>query len=595
MATILGERRDDVRLLRDLDTQIRSSDQRMKHFVDSRKEALEKYAGYRYSQTSQSGAQRARPMNMIWTAASVYVPLLVMRNPKFRVRTGIKEHHNTAWLIQEDLCQTMKELDFAAKYEEIVIDALFFMGIAKTGLMHGDTIDLERATGMPMPEGEDGEIEIPELFFKRVSAEDFFVDPKANHMRDAEFMGDKYEVRLDYAEQWYDTKLKPERSDERRSDVDTGDISGRGDKDNDDLFDRVQLADVYFPEDEIVVTFAPNQIEKGPLAVADWSGYDNPYDILSFHYIPDQLFPNPPVNLWMELDKMINTAARRLERKSEREKQVIGYVPEAAEDVDTLQKARDGTYVKLAHMDGIQEFQLGGNTERTEGFLNRLMSIFSQQSGNTDLLGGLGSGKTQTATEASMLGRQATLRVEDMIHKVESFAQRIGKRVALFRWDDPFANRPLVEPVRIAGMDLEVDTYYGQGTREGAWEEYDLEIVPYSMRGRNPEEYAHKKFEWFTRVVMPLLELGIQQGVTLDFAKFITDMAEEMGIDQSDRYFSAVDDLMKQAMKREGGGPARTGGDEAMRREAAEQTGEPMDGGVTADVPDDVAQMVEGL
>jgi hypothetical protein len=92
-------------------------------------------------------------------------------------------------------------------------------------------------------------------------------------------------------------------------------------------------------------------------------------------------------------------------------------------------------------------------------------------------------------------------------------------------------------PLDIKGAHIELEARYSPETKTGNYEDYDLEVVPYSMRGRNPEDYARRILEWWNSVVLPTAEVAMQQGAHLDVQGMAKFIAEEMGIRQADWWY----------------------------------------------------------
>jgi len=533
----------DASFIKRLQQNLNKSERRLSNFKEKRKETLQKYVGGHYNDQKSRGDLKAQPLNMIQTTASIYIPMLVMHNPQYRVRTENIGHKGVAWMIEKDLNETVKEMALKTIIEKVTVDSLFFMGICKIGMGHGPKVPLHQIVDVSMfgPEVKDlfsEEIEIPQLFIKRISVDDYIVDPHAKDMSEIQFEGDRYVVPLRLASEWFpEAGLQADMAIHKKSE--TADISGRQVGGGDEpLYEQVELADIYLPMDGTIVTIAPNQTEDiGALKVAQWNGPEGgPYLKLNYHYVPDQLFPSPPVNLWIDLHDMINTIARRVENQTEREKNIGVYAEEISDKAEELQEAQDGDWVGVNNVDAVSAITLGGAAPQSEAIMQRMLQLFSQQAGNTDLLGGM-QARARTATEAQMLSQNSSLRVQYMQDRVEGFAQQIGKHISYLRWYDPFIQRRMSRKVDIAGITQELSTVYSPETKMGEYDEYCLEIIPYSMRGRHPQEYAQTLMNLNNQVILPMLEIAMAQGYHLDVGEYVKMLGEEMGVNNLHWYF----------------------------------------------------------
>ena len=590
----MEEAQYNQKFVEELYSQVNQSDSQIDSFLDARKELINRYVGDYYGEHYKEGIGKKNPLNMVQMTANIYIPLLVMNNPQYRVRTNSKAYKSTAWIVQEDLNETAKDIDLRESLEKVAYDSLFFMGLMKTGYGHGPEVPLSEIVGDIPVEGEqaeqvrqllDQQVEIPQLFVKSVSPEDYIVDPHAKEMSEIQFEGDKYTVPLAVAKSWFpdkDLQADPETTDEKVTANRRGRQPGRS-----RLFDTIKLVDIWIPMDQTVVTFAYHQTDKGVLSVSEWDGPETgPYHKLGYYTAPDHIFPAPPATSWIALHDMLNDLTRSIRRRVQNQKSIGIYGKDNSEDAQNLQDAKDGDMVGLNAPERVNVVDFGTQTTPQQNVLSHFMQVFSQQAGNTDLLGGM-QADARTATEASMLGQNAGLRIQYLQSKVENFAQKVGKTIAELRWHDPFAERELIKPIDYQGAHIELPARYHPETKVGSIDDYNLEVVPYSLRGRNPQQYRKTLMEWWNHVVLPTAEAAMQQGAQPDFVAFAKFMAEEMGVHQHDWFYrkGQASQSAQQAPGERAGGVSQPEGPAGMQRRV-----EQMQQQAGGQLPDEVRQ-----
>ncbi|MFW6118851.1 MAG: hypothetical protein ACOC7S_00795 [Planctomycetota bacterium] len=507
-----------VKRLRDA---ITLSDQRFKAFREERTRAIRAYVGPRYG--AGDDGESAAPLNPIHSAASVFVPNLASHNPRFRARPPKPEDRWVGAAVQEDLNHTCQEINFARELRKCVVDSIFLMGISKCGLTHGGTANVGGR-----------EIPVSQIFWKRVSPDNYFVDPRANDRDEAFFEGDIYEVPLMAAQRLFpQVNWHPHT---RMQEMEKAASIEGGNRRESDVVRYVRLADVWLPTEQVVLTITPDGPEATPLRVLEWSGRDGgPYNVLMYDWVPDNFFPSAPVHLWQDLHTLINTVARQLKRQAEREKRVPVYEAGAEDDAERLEEAGEGEWTRVDDIQALDVLDLGGITEASTGFIQWLERVFSKQSGNLDLMGGMAS-DASSATEASFLMRNSSVRITDMQGMVYLFAQDGGQDIAHYRWNDPLATRRMAR--QVPGTDIEVTDVFGPQMRQGrSLDVTTLNIIPHSMSAKQPEVHARRILEWWNNVVLPTAKIAMAQGYTLDVPALTAWIAEELGIREHRQFY----------------------------------------------------------
>lgn len=526
---------------------IQASELRMKEFRNRRLEALQQFVGTHYG--GHRRRKKAVPINVIYTGASVYVPNLVARNPAYRVRTEtdpLRPFANTFELSHNKFCR--KEIGLKKILRQTVFDSIFGMGLVKIAyLSPGRQIDIE------------GEIvDIGEISVVRIDEDDYILDPWARDREEAQFEGHTMRVPLDWAKEVYDNvdglaaTHAPFGGEQAAEQSQVAGVKAQ------ELEESTEVSEVFLSRRGLIVTLPAKGQGTKPLNVIEWEGPEaGPYAMLGYTYVADNALPLPPVAVWMDLHEMINALARKMKRQSERQKKILAYEDRAAEDAQRIVNADDGETVKVTDAKAFAEIEFGGTSPFQEGFLQWLLMLSSRQQGNVDLLGGLAS-KSRSATEAAMVGGNAQVRVTDMADMVYTFAKEIGERVAWFLWNDPLVQIDVRKTV--AGTNIGVPASFSAETLQGDFDDYDFSIQAYSMKPKNPEEYAKSLMEWWSAVVLPTMEMAAAQGAGPDIPAFVRLMAKEMGIDEVEElYRGGVPQMEQGGMGGHVGAPGQRG------------------------------------
>ncbi len=527
----------DQRKAQKLQQAKRSSDEYLREFRAQRRAGIEKYVGRYYGDSS---VDKREPFNQIYAAHSVFVPQLVMRNPTYRVRCNSRAHRAAAKRAEMDLNETAQELDMKRTLRHTTSDSMFGPGIVKHGY--------SRSKGR--------------LFLQKVSLDDFILDPNCRDIEEATYMGNTFRVPVPKARRMYGDGL-PSALETTGREESKG-ISGQTAQNP--LYDYIELCDIWLPHEGVVVTVP--EPESGPakiLNVVDWQGPEKgPYRILGYNYVGDNPLPMPPISAWRDLHDLVNKLARRVVDDVDRKKNVILYESGSYEDAQKIQEADNNEMVEVDNVDGVASAEFGGSVQGLVEWMQYCVQMFSRQSGNLDMLGGLRS-DAQSATEAAKLSANANIRVHDMRQRVYDFAEKVGNDLRQYRHTDPGAHRRLMKPVK--GTDIEVETAFSPRTRKGKVDDYKLDVVAHSMSAKMPDQHSQRILQWWNNVVLPTMNAAMQQGAQPDIPGMVRYLAEEMGLGDVKKFYQTPESRA-QNQAAQGAGPQRPGGGENNETES---------------------------
>lgn len=524
---------------------------KVKVYNDNRKSAIKTACGQWYSQATSGYMQ---PINLMEQALSIYLRLLVSQQPTVLVSTDHRELRPTANTFQLALEHLFTEIKLGNTFRRIAKAALFGVGISKVGMAPGKTVEIGGVLH-----------DIGQPYLDHVDLDDFVADPSARRIEEAQLVGNRFQAPLDWVKDsglFENTdKLKPAAREGGIGDTTRqADLSGKiaaGDK---QLWDMIELWEVWVPRTNQIITLSMGNQATKPLRVIPWAGAESgPYDLQGFSWVESNLLPVPPVAVWRDMADLANIIMRQLGRQAGRQKTILAVDEGSREGGEAVKESSDGETVVVDNVDRIKEVKYGGIAPENQAFLIWLDQLFSRMAGNIDALGGLGP-QSPTLGQDQLIGQSASARIAEMQDENATFSEASVKKLAWWFWYDEAIEIPLVK--RIPGADVDIQVLYNAETREGDFLDYNFSISVGSMRKKTPEMEAARFKEWIT-MVAPMLDLALAQGVQVDTEVLFKMFAKYSGIKEMDELIIG----RGQTSFDQQGGPVQSG-----RRQASQTT-----------------------
>lgn len=528
---------------------------RMHNFRKARLMFLRSYVGQYYDR--ESGNIGTEPLNMIFNAVRTLVPNIVMDNPTHKVRSEWLHHRDYAELLQLALAQQDRQMDITNIYRQLVVDAIFTMGIMKTGLAASDSV---------LVLDEYNKIDTGEIFTEIVDFDNFVVDPASRkHLfADASFMGDRLCVpRESLLESGlYDNELierlpsvneSRDGKRDRASEISKRKIHG----DDEYLQDEVEVYELWIPSAQAIVTVPADKNVSFDryLRVDDYYGpKEGPYTLLSLTPpVPSNPMPVPMVGIWQDLHTLANRMASKIVDQAERQKDVMAYRQNAADDANELLEAGDGEAVSVEDPDAVNVLSFGGQRSSNEAYLNSMAGWFNMMAANPRALGGQNM-DADSATEARYLANQGSIGLEDMEGLVYDASAKESRKRAWYLHTDPFIQLPLIRrtpvqqpPVVIGGIPLsngsrieDQQVVLTPEARRGDWLDYTFKIEPESMSRKDSQQRFMEAMDFAVKIlpaVMQATQTAYMIGMPFDAQTFLVKMSHDRGIDWLDEVF----------------------------------------------------------
>jgi len=492
------------------------------------KEILSRYAANFYKDHEKT---TARPVNLVMRNIQVLAAFLVAQNPKAMVTTRKPEYKPFAVTTTEMINERIRAMRLYKTIRQATYNSFWYMGVIKTILAK---------TGTTLYEGM--EIPIGDGIATSIGYENLVFDINARHTDpdEIEYLGDKYLIRMEdlkdsgnyknYDKVTSACKLFGEESPNKIAKDNASDDDFR------ELHDYAIVYDVWLPERGIIATLP--QLGQGTkyMRTVEWDGPETgPYDLLAYNWFPDTIIPIPPIYSILDMEEQFNKMARKMLRQAGREKKVLAYESTAADDAQRVVSSTDGETVKVENIDRLKEVSFGGINSDMFPIIQWMRTNISEQAGNLDLLGGLNNA-SPTLGQDQLLHANATKVLDDMVWAVHHFSGDVIKKLAWFDWTDPLINKQVTKRVG----NIEIPAEFSQASKQGDFFDYVFEVMPYSMQRMTPEVRMQKVMQWIGQVVLPTLELGVQQGNQLNVRELAQRTADYMDIDVKELYMSSV-------------------------------------------------------
>jgi len=488
--------------IKDLTTAIEDADRDLMPFRRYSFQSIQQYAGKHYG-ANQDSAMGQVPLNLVQLAVEIYVQSIVPTVPRFLARSRGFSLDRPSMLLEMAMNHLAKEIDLERVYQRAVMNAMFGMGIVKTG-----TAPLDRGTL----------IDANQPYAESVSLSDWVHDTRARTFEEASFCGNVFRLPYDVFKEcglYKNTdKIQPRDVlvDKEGSEYSYKELSEYRSS-TEDYRQMVELIEVYLPWDNIVVTVPANG-EAVNLRDIEWEGGERgPYELLRFQEIPDNIMPVPPTSAWMDIHELTNNILTKTANQSRRQKSVLTYGINGKEDAQRVQKANDGDAIGVADVGQLREIAFGGPEQSNQALMFTLRDMYSWQAGNLDALGGL-SAQSATLGQDQLLGASASKRLEKMRQEFYSFAEHVGESIAKELWYDPSIEIPMVKRYPESGIEIPVQ--FDESEKEGDFFDYNIEIDPYSLHHQSPTERLQSLGQILQQFVMPMAPFMQQQGATIN-------------------------------------------------------------------------------
>ena len=539
---------------RDVQEQVRMSKKRFRNFRDARVMFLRAYVGQYYDKAH--GKVGSEAFNLIHNAIRQLLPNIAMNFPNFTVTSSFLATRQYGEMLAQALDFDSKQQDLRQIIRVGIVDALFTMGILKTGLAESDSVQrFDELTA----------IDTGKVYTENVDFDNFVVDPSSREhlFKDARWMGDTIVVpRQGLLESGlYNNELieqlPPVDSNPRSKgahDLSRRNMNGH----DDDLMDEVEITELWVPGANMLLTVPGGKdvAFDDYLRVDDYYGPNSgPYTLLSMNPpVPGNPLPVPTVGLWYDLHVKANEMVEKIIDQATRQKDVIAYKPTSADDAEAFRDAADGGSVATDDPDGVQIKSLGGQQPSNEAALGSLQNWFNMIASNPQALAGERI-DASSATEARILQGNANIGLEDAKDMVYQWVADEARKRAWYMHVDPFIEVPLISrqqiPAKFAsgpggpvmvepGRFEDVQIVLTPAARSGDWLDFTFEVEADSMSRPDRQQRFAEALDFAVKIVPAATQSALamfQIGIPFNVKEYIVRMAKLRGIEWMDEVF----------------------------------------------------------
>jgi len=495
-------------------------------FCRTAKELIRDHVGSWY-QERPHGARYKTLVNYINQTARIYTVALAANNPRVKAVTADPAQWPFARRFQVGLNKMIADMHLDATFRAVVLDAFFSVGCGVVQMRDTDT----RFHGLLESE-EDVWLDPGEPWFDRVPRDHLILDMAVREFSKMRYCGHIYRADFEKVmdEPGYDKaakKLLSPTSKNQISDADFAqEIATGGAVDDDELKPMLWLMDLWVAENKSVATFALD-VDAPPLIERVWTGGQaGPYKFLSLGLVPDNLIPVSPAANLKGLHDLANRNYRKMERQADAQKTLNIYPYGDEKDATNYRNAKDGEFLRGKNPRDFVQLRMGGVDPGLQAFQMVVEEQFNSMAGNVRAMGGLGQ-------QAATLGQEEIIqesvsRIEaDMHLAVLTFAGEVCTDLGYLMWHDQ--QMEIRASVQVAESGLHVDSSWPAGrepgSRVGNFEDYDIQVIPYSTVFKTPQAKLNELFAMLDRIA-PLWPMFQASGATLDVRELLEQIAD---------------------------------------------------------------------
>ncbi|MFA5158171.1 MAG: hypothetical protein WC451_03245 [Patescibacteria group bacterium] len=463
--------------------------------------------------------KKQHTLNLTDRMMGIMVPYLTMADPKTMIESKVTSLKPFAYTTQLQMNQWIMDTKFSLNcLRPIVRNSMVGAGITLTGIATTETV-----------EWKGQQLEIGQPFVEVIDDPDYVGDISGRSRKDFEFEGYYFRMPTEIAKEIYPKYadyIKP--SGRLHGDHNPQDTSNEDQFVNCSLKDHTEFLNIWLPDERRIITLLP-ETDIGFLGSVEHKGLDDgPIDILGYKYSPKEPMPIPPVWFQLDMDTVINVIIEKMKAQAEREKSVLAYEEDAAEDAERVASTSDGGTVKVNNVDRMKDIQYGGVNDGLYKWVDYIESQFSTQGGNLYTMGGRSS-QAETLGQEQMMLSNASRMVDDMVNMTYEHAGRVLRKVAWYRWNNPVIQVYVTKA--ISGL-VEIQSLFSRTTRKGRFPaDYILSVEPYSMQRFNPQVKQQQLMQFLSGWILPILPMAEQQGVKLDVNQATQQLARYIGLD----------------------------------------------------------------
>ena len=501
---------------RELYEEIKAAERLRDKYTSSMGEQVEKYSGPYYNEGGENSDYAAE--NHYYEFISLVVPRLVFDNPRVRVETRRPGTQTVvAQAMKHGLNRWIRDANMRKVLTSLAVDMCFNFGVA--------LITEEKNKGL-RPAADTQTPATPMWpVCARIPQHRFFVDPVAETLDDARFIGHKWvrdkEDLLEMAKAKEDEGWNADAIENMSVTTDNRELG----RDNEELPDRQEVVcyEVYVPEIELddslgekhgfngtiyTIAVAVDDEDEKAAFVRDPRPYYGPrwgpYVMFGIYNVPNQIYPLSPLVAIEGQVEELNRHSEAASNSAEMYKKLILVDNTDPKFVQRVKDSQDNYVIPVSGLERqrVVQAEVGGMTQQQLSYLQVARDRLDRNSGITDAQRGNIEGRG-TATEVTVAAEASTIRMAFMKREFSDAVQRVLSTVAWFLYHDDRVVMPLGQE---AQQELGVEEPWlvgGDHDPEGnsSFDDLELEIDAYSMERTTEGTHQRRTMEMYNVVL----------------------------------------------------------------------------------------------
>ena len=505
--------------------------ERINKYRKARAMFMREFVGQYYRDTQ--GRTGDEPLNLMFKTLASFIPSLVTHNPINVVEPRFLAHKPYADMLGLAIDQVNVDIKLKQALRAWIASAFFAFGIMKTSLASAECVI----------QYGDQLIDPGQVYSKIVDLDDFTFDPICNAMRESSFLGNRTRVprQILLDTKGYDREMVmrlPTSKFNESDRVDNFTKRAAATSESYTLQDYVDVVECWVPEAQAMVTIPdPRQlILPRYLRVEDYYGpNDGPYTFLSFTpTVEGNPLPIAPVSQVYDLHMVANRTFKRMMQQADREKDVLAFTPQYADEAQDLLDADDGDVVAVSNVDATKVLSFGGASGKNQEMVQQFHMWFNYMANDPDQVAGQDSrsGGKETATKASIRQSNAASGIQDARGIIIDQTAEVNKKIGWFLHNDPLINMPLIK--RSTGGEYQQLTLTPE-QRQGDFLNFAFKLKAKSLAPADPQQRARLMTEFAVSILPSVVNsamISMQIGVPFNLQRCLTDLAEQQGLTQ---------------------------------------------------------------
>lgn len=456
-------------------------------------------------------------INLTYQFVESYTLAMAANRPRALFTSPFPESQPFAAHFQRNMDRYMRQLSLESVFQQVVRDGCLMLGIAY--VHDADSLSVNPADPAGRYAGQP--------FVSRIALKHFVRDVEGDSPEECQWMGHMYSIPYRQAirdrrfPQWARAMFKEHGPDDS---VEEGESQLTG---GERLEDVLNFCTVYVTSRHelrtywIDATFQPRS-ERAVQRIACRTT-KCPYHFLNFGPVPDEFWPSSPALNLQLLNDFTNALYRKLQDQAYRQKQLLVGAKADKADLQAVADAEDGDGLGLDNPASAQMQRFDGPDQNLFGMLMNALQQYSRAAGNLDSRLGLGP-SADTASQERMVGAMASRLEAYQQQRFVSFARNVIRDLAKLVYEHPTLKIPGAHRVGFLDVDDSWRPGSEMGSREADFDVLHLDIDPYSMAYKSPQERAMEMDGDFN-LFAPVFQLFAQQGIQFDLKAFIEERA----------------------------------------------------------------------